>query len=242
MHQASSMKRKKQSNFSIVSQYKDNGAHGRCRGQGILCVNAISNSGKCLPQATVFHEPPNTPRLPSPARSMFSDSLEDCNADVDADSWTHNGQEAGASTSAGLYKPPALPLALALCSRVTEEQEKRWNTDEEHSEFMRFFLRVLPGCAPLSPQAGKILTEEDMVVLNPKQDGLREQTQTETSFYNFVTQHRLSRACSNSLMHMLRQDSFEPRDLYYHSMQKWVDETARHSTFPLRSVDLSEKV
>jgi hypothetical protein len=135
-----------------------------------------------------------------------------------------------------------LPLALALCSRVTEEQEKRWNTDEEHSEFMRFFLRVLPGCAPLSPQAGKILTEEDMVVLNPKQDGLREQTQTETSFYNFVTQHRLSRACSNSLMHMLRQDSFEPRDLYYHSMQKWVDETARHSTFPLRSVDLSEKV
>jgi hypothetical protein len=107
---------------------------------------------------------------------------------------------------------------------------------------MRFFLRVLPGCAPLSPQAGKILTEEDMVVLNPKQDGLREQTQTETSFYNFVTQHRLSRACSNSLMHMLRQDSFEPRDLYYHSMQKWVDETARHSTFPLRSVDLSEKV
>ena len=84
---------------------------------------------------------------------------------------------------------------------------------------MRFFLRVLPGCAPLSPQAGKILTEEDMVVLNPKQDGLREQTQTETSFYNFVTQHRLSRACSNSLMHMLRQDSFEPRDLHYHSMQ-----------------------
>jgi hypothetical protein len=56
---------------------------------------------------------------------------------------------------------------------------------------MRFFLRVLPGCAPLSPQAGKILTEEDMVVLNPKEDGLREQTQTETSFYNFVTQHRL---------------------------------------------------
>jgi len=135
MHQASSMKRKKQSNFSIVSQYKDNGAHGRCRGQGILCVNAISKSGKCLPEATVFHEPPNTPRLPSPARSMLSDSLEDCNADVDADSWTHNGQEAGASTSAGLYKPPALPLALALCSRVTEEQEKRWNTDEEHSEF-----------------------------------------------------------------------------------------------------------
>ena len=173
---------------------------------------------------------------------MLSDSLEDSNADVDADSWTHNGQEAGASTSAGLYKPPALPLALALCSRVTEEQEKRWNTDEEHSEFMRFFLRVLPGCAPLSPQAGKILTEEDMVVLNPKQDGLREQTQTETSFCNFVTQHRLSRACSNSLMHMLRQDSFEPRDLYYHSMQKWVDETARNSTFPLRSVDLSEKV
>lgn len=133
MHQASSMKRKKQSNFSIVSQYKDNGAHGRCRGQGILCVNAISKSGKCLPEATVFHEPPNTPRLPSPARSMLSDSLEDCNADVDADSWTHNGQEAGAITSAGLYKPPALPLALALCSRVTEEQEKRWNTDEEHS-------------------------------------------------------------------------------------------------------------
>jgi hypothetical protein len=133
MHQASSMKRKKQSNFSIVSQYKDNGAHGRCRGQGILCVNAISKSGKCLPEATVFHEPPNTPRLPSPARRLLSDSLEDCNADVDADSWTHNGQEAGASTSAGLYKPPALPLALALCSRVTEEQEKRWNTDEEHS-------------------------------------------------------------------------------------------------------------
>lgn len=201
MHQASSMKRKKQSNFSIVSQYKDNGAHGRCRGQGILCVNAISNSGKCLPQATVFHEPPNTPRLPSPARSMLSDSLEDCNADVDADSWTHNGQEAGASTSAGLYKPPALPLALALCSRVTEEQEKRWNTDEEHSEFMRFFLRVLPGCPPLSPQAGKILgygryVMDVVLCENPKQNGLREQTRTETSFYNFVTQHRLSRACT----------------------------------------------
>ncbi len=129
MHQASSIKHKKQSNF-----YKDNGAHDRCRGQGILYVNTIRKSGKCLPQATVFHEPPNTTRLPSPVRSMLSDSLEDCNVDVDADSWTHNGQEAGASTSAGLYKPPSLQLALALCSKVTEEQEKRWNTDEEHSE------------------------------------------------------------------------------------------------------------
>jgi hypothetical protein len=46
---------------------------------------------------------------------------------------TNSLQEAGAITRAGLYKPPALPLALALCSRVTEEQEKRWNTDEEHS-------------------------------------------------------------------------------------------------------------
>ncbi len=95
-------------------------------------------------------------------------------------------------------------------------QEKRWNADDEHAEFMRLFLRVLPGCAPLSPQAGKILTEEDMdVVLNPKQDGLREQTRTETSFYNFLTEHRLSTACSNSLMQMLRHDFFEPRDLHY---------------------------
>jgi hypothetical protein len=71
-------------------------------------------------------------------------------------------------------------------------QEKRWNADDEHAEFMRLFLRVFPGCATLSPQAGKILTEEDMdVVLNPKQDGLREQTRTETSFYNFLTEHRL---------------------------------------------------
>ena len=86
---------------------------------------------------------------------------------------------------------------------------KSKKNDGEHAEFMRFFLRVFPGCAPLSPQAGKTLTEEDMdVVLNPKQDGLREQTRTETSFYNFVTQHRLSRACSNSLMQMLRHDFF----------------------------------
>jgi len=209
LHQA---KRKRQSNFSMISQYKYNGAYGRCKGQGILCVNDISNSGKCLPQATVFHETPNTSRLPSPAPSMLAASLEDCDdADVDAHSWTHNGQEAGASTNAGVYKPPALPVALALCSRVTEDQEKRWNTDEEHSEFMRFFLCVLPGCAPLSPQAGKILTEEDMdAVLNPKQDGLREQTRTEKTFYNFVTQHRLSRAWSNSLMQMLRHDFFFP--------------------------------
>ena len=75
----------------------------------------------------MFHETPSTPPLPRPAPSMLADSLGDCdNADVDADSWTHNGQEAGASTNAGVYKPPSLPAALALCSRVTEEQEKRW--------------------------------------------------------------------------------------------------------------------
>ena len=196
------MKRKKQSSFSIISKYKDNRAPGPCTGQGILCVTAISNSGKCLPQATKFHENPTTPPLPRAAASMYADSLQDCdNVDVDPASSTHNREQAGASTDAGVYKPPALPAAVALCCRVTEKEEKRWNADDEHAEFMRFFLRVLPGCPPLSPQAGKILgygryVMDVVLCENPKQNGLREQTRTETSFYNFVTQHRLSRACT----------------------------------------------
>jgi hypothetical protein len=239
-HQSFSAQKRK-STFSIHSHCSP------CRGYGILCVTAISKSGVCLPQATTWHEAPSTPPLPRAASSMSAqDSLEVCdNIDVDADSWTERGEEAGASSDTGVYKSPALPAALALCCRVTEDQEKRWNADDEHAEFMRLFLRVVPGCAPLSPQAGKILTEDDIQVLlweNPMPIGLRERTWTETSFYNFVTQHRLSRATSTALLHMLRNDFFIHLDLHYLSMQKWVEDMVSNAKFPLRSVDLSQQV
>jgi hypothetical protein len=46
----------------------------------------------------------------------------------------------------------------------------------------------------------------------------------------------------NSLMQTLSHDFFKPSDLHYRSMQKLVDEMERNSSFPVRSVDLSEKV
>ena len=81
--------KRKNMSTSITSQNKAIRTHDPCRGNGILCVTTISNSGVCLSQATTWHETPNTPPLPRHETSMCE---EDCdNIDVDADSWTYRG-------------------------------------------------------------------------------------------------------------------------------------------------------
>ena len=90
MHQSrATVAKRKNMSTSITSQNKAIRTHDPCRGNGILCVTTISNSGVCLSQATTWHETPNTPPLPRHETSMCE---EDCdNIDVDADSWTYRG-------------------------------------------------------------------------------------------------------------------------------------------------------